>query len=103
MAHVIVRAGASPRPAAWVLEHSEDEDYFEPWQFFARSSSECQDLFGLPATQGKPKPSEEPICTTFYSKLNPTENGEVIIVFCDYLHKWPGTHICALDVISYFS
>ncbi|XP_077301106.1 laminin subunit alpha-1-like [Arctopsyche grandis] len=79
VAYVIIRAGASPRPAAWALEYSVDGDNFQPWQFFGRTSSECQDLFGLPATQGKPKPSVETTCTMFHSKTQPLENGEVSV------------------------
>ncbi|KAG5877449.1 hypothetical protein JTB14_027878 [Gonioctena quinquepunctata] len=68
----------SPRPGTWILERSIDGESFEPWQFFARSDMECLERFGIPATKGKPQyfTDFEVICTSFYSRLTPLENGE---------------------------
>lgn len=79
VAYVTLKAGISPRPAAWVLEKSTDGVDFSPWQYFADTDAECRKRFGLPATQGKPhyKTDDEVICTIYYSKLYPLENGEV--------------------------
>lgn len=77
--YITLKAGTAPRPAAWILERSLDGVSYSPWQFFAENDAECRRRYGLPATHGKPyyKTDDEVICTIFYSKLYPLENGEV--------------------------
>ncbi|XP_066263051.1 laminin subunit alpha lam-3 isoform X1 [Euwallacea similis] len=78
--YIILKAGNSPRPGCWVLERSLDGEHFEPWQYFASTEKECLDRFGIAATsKGKPRyfTDTDVICTTFFSKLMPLENGEV--------------------------
>lgn len=79
MVYVKLKAANAPRPAAWILERSVDGQRFEPWQFFATSDKDCLDRYGLPARKGKPHyfTDSEVICTSYYSKLAPMENGEV--------------------------
>lgn len=77
--YVIVKAANSPRPGTWVLERSMDGENYQPWQYYAISDQECMDRFGIEATPGKPrfKSATDVICTSYYSKLLPLENGEV--------------------------
>ncbi|XP_060085671.1 laminin subunit alpha-2-like [Ylistrum balloti] len=81
VAYIIVKAANSPRPGNWILEKSVDGINFEPWQYFARSNKECYRAYGIRATRGRPRYTRdnEVICTSFYSKLVPFENGEVIV------------------------
>lgn len=76
---VIVKSGYSPRPGSWILERSLDGDTYHPWQYFVVHDEECMQMYGLPATPGKPKfvTDTDVICTSHYSKLHPLENGEV--------------------------
>jgi len=79
VAYVIVKAAISPRPGTWVLEKSLDGVTFTPWQYYATSDSECMRAFGVPASVGVPKftRDDEVICTSYFGKLNPLENGEI--------------------------
>ncbi|XP_023930165.1 laminin subunit alpha-1-like [Lingula anatina] len=79
IAYVIVKAANSPRPANWILERSVDGITFTPWQYFALSDGECWNAFGVPPTVGRPRyrRDDEVICTSFYSRLDPIENGEI--------------------------
>lgn len=79
VAYVIIKAANSPRPGRWILERSLDGEEYLPWQYFAVNDKECMDKYGLPATKGKPHytTDSEVICTSFYSRLTPMENGEV--------------------------
>ncbi|XP_076269984.1 wing blister isoform X2 [Rhynchophorus ferrugineus] len=79
VAYVIIKAANSPRPGLWILERSVDGDVYEPWQFFARTDKECEELFGIVAKPGKPHyyADDEVICTSFFSRLTPLEGGEV--------------------------
>lgn len=74
-----MKAANSPRPGTWVLERSLDGELYEPWQYFARNDKECFEKFRVSAKKGKPHYSTdiEVICTSFYSRLTPLENGEV--------------------------
>ena len=74
-----MEAGVSPRPGNWILERSLDGVDWAPWQFFAISDEECWHAFGVEPRQGKPsyRYDDEVICTSYYSKLDPLENGEV--------------------------
>ncbi|TKR59606.1 hypothetical protein L596_029252 [Steinernema carpocapsae] len=79
VAYVIIKSGPSPRPGTWVIERSIDGVEYKPWQYFAISEPECMRVFGVPSTPGIPKykSDTEVICTTYFSKLDRLENGEV--------------------------
>uniref|UniRef100_A0A915Q449 Uncharacterized protein n=1 Tax=Setaria digitata TaxID=48799 RepID=A0A915Q449_9BILA len=79
VAYVIVKSAIAPRPGTWVLEKSLDGTNYQPWQYYAVSDTECLRQFGLPATTGVPRftRDDEIICTSYYSKLDPLENGEI--------------------------
>lgn len=79
VAYVIVKSAIAPRPGTWVLERSLDGETYMPWQYFVTEDLECMRSFGIPATVGVPrfKTDDEVICTSFFSKLDPIENGEV--------------------------
>lgn len=79
MAYVIIKSANAPRPGAWVLEKSIDGVDYRAWQYFARNDMECLEQYGVPATKGKPHyaTDSDVICTSYYSKLTPLENGEV--------------------------
>lgn len=79
VAYVIVKAAISPRPGNWILERSLNGVDYHPWQFYVISDNECWETYGIPPTLGKPKyrTDDEIICTSYYSKLNPFENGEI--------------------------
>ena len=82
MAYILIKAAISPRPANWILERSLDGQVWAPWQFFALSDEECWHAYGVEPKIGKPNSyryDEEVICTSYYSKLEPLENGEVNI------------------------
>jgi laminin alpha 1/2 len=76
---VIVKAANSPRPGNWILEKSIDGKTFLPWQYFATTDSDCYNQYNIQPTIGKPKYKNDSdvICTSFYSRLDPLENGEV--------------------------
>lgn len=63
----------------WILERSLDGVSFEPWQFYAISDSECLYRYNITPRLGPPtyKSDTEVICTSYYSRLNPLEHGEV--------------------------
>ncbi|VDN06764.1 unnamed protein product [Thelazia callipaeda] len=79
VAYVIVKSAIAPRPGTWVLEKSLDGVTYQPWQYYAVSDAECMRQFGIPATIGVPRftRDDEVICTSYYSKLDPLENGEI--------------------------
>ncbi|KAM6964872.1 laminin subunit alpha-2 [Aplochiton taeniatus] len=79
IAYVIVKAANSPRPGNWVLERSLDGVTFEPWQYYAITDSDCLSRFGIAPRTGPPSYTrdDEVICTSFYSKIHPLENGEI--------------------------
>uniref|UniRef100_A0AC35FYQ3 Uncharacterized protein n=1 Tax=Panagrolaimus sp. PS1159 TaxID=55785 RepID=A0AC35FYQ3_9BILA len=79
IAYVIIKAGNAPRPGTWVLEKSLDGINYSPWQYYATSDAQCMKAFGVPASHGVPKFStdDEVICTSFYSRLDPLDNGEI--------------------------
>lgn len=83
VAYVILKSAISPRPGSWILERSLDGEIFTPWQYFGTSDKDCLDRYGTPAKKGKPHYANdtEVICTTFYSRLTPIENGEVSNLF----------------------
>ncbi|GIY08240.1 laminin subunit alpha-1, partial [Caerostris darwini] len=78
IAYVIVKSAISPRPGNWILERSLDGIIYKPWQYYALSDNECWEVYGIRPTIGQPhyRMDDEVICTSYYSKLNPLENGE---------------------------
>lgn len=76
---MILKAGISPRPGTWVLEKSLDGVDYTPWQYYARSDPECMAVFNVPASVGVPRfeSDDQVICTSYYSKLDPMERGEI--------------------------
>lgn len=79
IAYVIVKAANSPRPGNWILERSIDDIEYKPWQYHAMTDSECLLLYNIQPRTGPPSyaKDDEVICTSFYSKIHPLENGEV--------------------------
>ncbi|KAM4704989.1 laminin subunit alpha-1 [Rhinophrynus dorsalis] len=79
VAYVIIKAGNSPRPGNWILERSLDGIDYTPWQYYAISDTECLTRYNITPRFGQPtyKRDDEVICTSFYSKLVPLENGEI--------------------------
>ena len=72
-----MKSANSPRPGVWVLERSNDYGQtYSPWYYFAPTSSECKENFGVDAYL--PIVGDDTvICTTEYSKIPPFQNGEV--------------------------
>lgn len=79
IAYVIVKAANSPRPGNWILERSLDDVEYKPWQYHAVTDTECLTLYNIYPRTGPPSyaKDDEVICTSFYSKIHPLENGEV--------------------------
>uniref|UniRef100_A0A673CW12 Basement membrane-specific heparan sulfate proteoglycan core protein n=1 Tax=Sphaeramia orbicularis TaxID=375764 RepID=A0A673CW12_9TELE len=79
IAYVILKAANSPRPGNWVLERSIDGVTFDPWQYYAITDTECLTRFNINPRTGPPSYTrdDEVICTSFYSKIHPLENGEI--------------------------
>uniref|UniRef100_A0A8C2J1H4 Laminin subunit alpha 2 n=1 Tax=Cyprinus carpio TaxID=7962 RepID=A0A8C2J1H4_CYPCA len=79
IAYVILKAANSPRPGNWILERSLDGETFMPWQYYAITDTECITRFNIIPRTGPPSymHDEEVICTSFYSKIHPLENGEI--------------------------
>ncbi|XP_058469730.1 laminin subunit alpha-2 isoform X2 [Solea solea] len=79
IAYVIIKAANSPRPGNWILERSTDGVTFEPWQYYAITDTECLTRFNINPRRGPPSYTrdDEVICTSFYSKIQPLENGEI--------------------------
>ncbi|RXM36346.1 Laminin subunit alpha-2 [Acipenser ruthenus] len=79
IAYVIIKAANSPRPGNWILERSMDGDTFEPWQYFAITDTECLTRFNILPRTGPPSytKDDDVICTSYYSKIHPLENGEI--------------------------
>ncbi|KAM4529659.1 laminin subunit alpha-2 isoform 2-T2 [Fundulus diaphanus] len=79
IAYVIIKAANSPRPGNWILERSIDGVTFEPWQYYAITDTECLTRFNINPRTGPPSYTrdDEVICTSFYSKIQPLENGEI--------------------------
>uniref|UniRef100_A0A2K5E5S5 Laminin subunit alpha-2 n=1 Tax=Aotus nancymaae TaxID=37293 RepID=A0A2K5E5S5_AOTNA len=81
IAYVIVKAANSPRPGNWILERSLDDVEYRPWQYHAVTDTECLTLYNIYPRTGPPSyaKDDEVICTSFYSKIHPLENGEIHI------------------------
>ncbi|EFB18993.1 hypothetical protein PANDA_011983 [Ailuropoda melanoleuca] len=88
IAYVIVKAANSPRPGNWILERSLDNVEYKPWQYHAVTDTECLTLYNIYPRTGPPSyaKDDEVICTSFYSKIHPLENGEPTCQrFCSHL------------------
>lgn len=79
MAYVVLKSANSPLPANWILERSVDGVDFYPWQYFARSDTDCWERYRVRPTTGKVRyrTDDEVICTSFYSKNDALTNGEI--------------------------
>ncbi|XP_042651874.1 laminin subunit alpha-2 isoform X2 [Tyto alba] len=79
IAYVIVKAANSPRPGNWILERSLDGVDYQPWQYYAITDSECVTRYNIHPRPGTPSyiKDDEVICTSYYSKIHPLENGEI--------------------------
>uniref|UniRef100_A0AAY4DW82 Basement membrane-specific heparan sulfate proteoglycan core protein n=1 Tax=Denticeps clupeoides TaxID=299321 RepID=A0AAY4DW82_9TELE len=79
IAYVILKVANSPRPGNWVLQRSLDGVTFYPWQYYAITDTECITRFNVVPRTGPPSYThdDEVICTSFYSKIHPLENGEI--------------------------
>ena len=94
----------SPRPGVWSLEKSIDNGKtFTPWQYFADSSSDCYNFFGVKPTK-KIETDDQVICSTDYSKVLPVEGGEVGRCEDDSTHKCvqPAVHHSQPNYIKMF-
>uniref|UniRef100_A0A8C1IXI9 Laminin subunit alpha 2 n=1 Tax=Cyprinus carpio TaxID=7962 RepID=A0A8C1IXI9_CYPCA len=79
IAYVILKAANSPLPGNWNLERSLDGETYIPWQYYAITDTECITRFNIVPRTGPPSymHDEEVICTSFYAKIHPLENGEI--------------------------
>ncbi|XP_060095142.1 laminin subunit alpha-2 isoform X2 [Heteronotia binoei] len=79
IAYVIVKSANSPRPGNWILERSLDGINYQPWQYYAITDTECLTRYNIPPRTGPPSyaKDDEVICTSYYSKIHPLENGEI--------------------------
>ncbi|KAJ4936999.1 hypothetical protein JOQ06_001583, partial [Pogonophryne albipinna] len=79
VAYILLKFANSPRPDLWVLERSVDNGRtFTPWQYFAHSKRECIEKFGK-QPNARIVHDDDQICTTEYSRINPLENGEIVV------------------------
>ncbi|KAG5268865.1 hypothetical protein AALO_G00217340 [Alosa alosa] len=79
IAYVIIKVANSPRPGNWILERSLDGKEFMPWQYYAISDTECLTQYNITPRIGPPtyKKDNEVICTSYYSRIEPLEHGEI--------------------------
>uniref|UniRef100_A0A8C8SMW2 Laminin subunit alpha 2 n=1 Tax=Pelusios castaneus TaxID=367368 RepID=A0A8C8SMW2_9SAUR len=79
IAYIIVKAANAPRPGNWILERSLDGVNYQPWQYYAITDTECLTRYNIYPRTGPPSyaKDDEVICTSFYSKIHPLENGEI--------------------------
>lgn len=69
----IILVFRSPRPAAMMLERS--QDYGKSWRTLRYFAKDCEEAFGL--TEGQPEVGNGATCTTKYSGAFPCTRGEV--------------------------
>uniref|UniRef100_A0A669E7N6 Laminin, alpha 1 n=1 Tax=Oreochromis niloticus TaxID=8128 RepID=A0A669E7N6_ORENI len=102
IAYIIIKAANSPRPGNWILERSLDGISFEPWQFYAISDSECLYRYNITPRLGPPtyKSDTEVICTSYYSRLNPLEHGEI---HTSLINGRPGADDLTSDLLNFTS
>lgn len=100
--YVSIKSAISPLPANWILERSIDGINYSPWQYFAQTDTECWERYRIRPTIGKVRyrTDDEVVCTSYYSKNETLDNGEVIVrlnekkvklFFADqcFPNKWP--------------
>jgi laminin alpha 1/2 len=80
IAYIVVKSAISPLPGNWILEKSTDGQTYRPWQYYALTDTECWESYRVKPTIGKIRyrSDDEVICTSFYSKSDVIENGEVL-------------------------
>nr|XP_046227110.1 laminin subunit alpha-1 [Scatophagus argus] len=102
VAYIIIKAANSPRPGNWILERSLDGVTFDPWQFYAISDSECLSRYNITPRLGPPtyKSDTEVICTSYYSRLNPLEHGEI---HTSLINGRPGADDLTSDLLNFTS
>ncbi|XP_067434354.1 laminin subunit alpha-1 [Thunnus thynnus] len=102
VAYIIIKAANSPRPGNWILERSLDGVTFDPWQFYAISDSECLSRYDITPRLGPPtyKSDTEVICTSYYSRLNPLEHGEI---HTSLINGRPGADDLTSDLLNFTS
>ncbi|XP_028290565.1 laminin subunit alpha-1 isoform X3 [Gouania willdenowi] len=102
VAYIIIKAANSPRPGNWILERSLDGVTFDPWQFYAISDSECLSRYNIPPRLGPPtyRTDTEVICTSYYSRLNPLEHGEI---HTSLINGRPGADDLTSDLLTFTS
>ncbi|XP_040922183.1 laminin subunit alpha-1 [Toxotes jaculatrix] len=102
VAYIIIKAANSPRPGNWILERSLDGVNFDPWQFYAISDSECLTRYNITPRLGPPtyKSDTEVICTSYYSRLNPLEHGEI---HTSLINGRPGADDLTSDLLNFTS
>ncbi|XP_053198733.1 laminin subunit alpha-1 [Scomber japonicus] len=102
VAYIIIKAANSPRPGNWILERSLDGVTFDPWQFYAISDSECLSRYDITPRLGPPtyKSDMEVICTSYYSRLNPLEHGEI---HTSLINGRPGADDLTSDLLNFTS
>ncbi|XP_054478572.1 laminin subunit alpha-1 [Anoplopoma fimbria] len=102
VAYIIIKAANSPRPGNWILERSLDGVTFDPWQFYAISDTECLTRYNMTPRLGPPtyKSDTEVICTSYYSKLNPLEHGEI---HTSLINSRPGADDLTSELLNFTS
>ncbi|XP_077592476.1 laminin subunit alpha-1 [Stigmatopora nigra] len=102
VAYVIIKAANSPRPGNWILERSVDGVSFQPWQFYAISDSECLSRYNVTPRLGAPtyKGDTEVICTSYYSRLEPLEHGEI---HTSLINSRPGAEDLTSELLNFTS
>ncbi|XP_054863033.1 laminin subunit alpha-1 isoform X2 [Amphiprion ocellaris] len=102
VAYIIIKAANSPRPGNWILERSLDGVSFDPWQFYAISDSECLTRYNMTPRLGPPtyQSDTEVICTSYYSRLNPLEHGEI---HTSLINGRPGADDLTSDLLNFTS
>lgn len=104
VAYIVVKAANAPRPGNWILEKSLDGVTYEPWQYFAINDEDCMKLYNIPAAPGKPSydylRDDEVRCTSYFSKLNPLENGEI---FISLTNGRPGIYVPSKTLLDFTS
>ncbi|XP_032407316.1 laminin subunit alpha-1 isoform X2 [Xiphophorus hellerii] len=102
VAYIIIKAANSPRPGNWILERSLDGVTYDPWQYYAISDSECLHRYNITPRFGPPtyKTDTEVICTSYYSRLNPLEHGEI---HTSLINGRPGADDLTPDLLNFTS
>ncbi|XP_077410965.1 laminin subunit alpha-1 [Vanacampus margaritifer] len=102
VAYIIIKAANSPRPGNWILERSMDGVTFDPWQFYAISDSECLSRYDVAPRLGPPtyKGDTEVICTSYYSRLEPLEHGEI---HTSLINSRPGADDLTSELLNFTS